>query len=138
MSSTGSKLNASLLRPVLAVDDVKRAASFYRDILGLEVKEEEDGYALVFTSGDSWLTLYKTSYPRGQNTVAAFEVEDVDGTVEYLRQRGVKFEEYDFPGLKTVNGIAFEGPAKVAWFKDTEGNTLSIAQRWQAAKSKAA
>jgi catechol 2,3-dioxygenase-like lactoylglutathione lyase family enzyme len=134
-----SKLSAASIYPVLAVDDIKRAVSFYRDKLGFEVQEESEGYARVHT-GNGWVTLYKTSSPRGQNTLAAFEVEDVEGTVEYLRQRGVKFEEYDFPGLKTVNGIALEGGSgmRVAWFKDSEGNTLSIAEGFEAAKSKAA
>ena len=61
--------------------------------------------------------------------MAAFEIEDVEGTVEELRGRGVRFEEYDFPGLKTINGIATEASGtKSAWLKDTEGNTIAIAQ----------
>jgi catechol 2,3-dioxygenase-like lactoylglutathione lyase family enzyme len=137
MSEIGSKFSAAHVYPVLAVDDVKRAASFYRDKLGLEVEVDSESYARVH-AGNGWVTLYKTSSPRGQNTLAAFVVEDVEGTVEYLRQRGVTFEEYDFPGLKTVNGIALESGMKVAWFKDTEGNTLSIAEGLEAPKDKSA
>jgi catechol 2,3-dioxygenase-like lactoylglutathione lyase family enzyme len=131
MSPSGSKLGSSRIMPVLAVDDVNRAVGFYRDKLGLSVELDpsSSNYAVVEV-GDTHLLLYKTSYPRGENTVAAFEIEDVEGTVEELRGRGVKFEEYDFPGLKTVNGIATEPGSgiKSAWLKDTEGNTISVSQ----------
>ena len=72
------------------------------------------------------LLLYKSGYQRGETTYAAFLCEDVEGTVRELRGKGVKFEEYDFPGLKTVNGIATSGDMKTAWLKDSEGNTLAI------------
>ena len=131
MSPTGSKLGSAKVYPVLAVDDLDRAVSFYRDKLGLKVEKDDSGpgYALVEAGEGSHVLLYKTSYPRGENTVAAFEIEDVEGAVEELRQRGVRFEEYDFPGLKTVNGVATEpGGLKSAWLKDTEGNTIAISQ----------
>ena len=54
------------------------------------------------------------------------EVEDVEGAVKDLQAKGVKFEEYDVPGLKTVNGIASMGGSKLAWFKDSEGNLIVI------------
>ena len=55
-----------------------------------------------------------------------FETADVEGDVAALKKKGVVFEDYDMPGLKTVNGIASVGPLKGAWFKDCEGNILSI------------
>jgi hypothetical protein len=58
-----------------------------------------------------------------------WDVDDVEATVEELRSRGVVFEEYDLPGLKTVDGIAEIAGEKGAWFKDTEGNLLSLGQR---------
>jgi len=130
MSPTGSRLGSARIMPVLAVDDLDRAISFYRDKLGLNVEKdgENDGYAMI-ELGDSHCLLYKTSYRRGENTAAAFEIEDVEGTVKELQDRGVRFEEYDFPGLKTVNGIVTQSSgAKSAWLKDTEGNTIAIAQ----------
>jgi predicted enzyme related to lactoylglutathione lyase len=68
----------------------------------------------------------------GHHTQMGWEVEDIEATVEWLRARGVVFEEYDFPGLRMVNGIAevrdSEGNlfGKGAWFRDNEGNILGI------------
>jgi hypothetical protein len=61
-----------------------------------------------------------------QATYASFEIEDVEAEVEELRGKGVQFEEYDMPGLKTVNGIATMANEKAAWFKDSEGNILAV------------
>jgi catechol 2,3-dioxygenase-like lactoylglutathione lyase family enzyme len=133
--------NASIM-PVLAVDDIDRASAFYRDKLGCEVTrlEEDPSGGVVVQIGDSRLFLYKTSFPRGENTVASLIVEDVESTVRELRERGVTFEEYDLPGLKTENGIATYGEAgmKAAWFKDSEGNTLSVNPDLEEALRKAA
>src|SRR6266480_2164248 len=64
--------------------------------------------------------------PSMTHTQLAIEVEDVEGAVRDLQAKGVKFEEYDSPGLKTVNGIADLGGNKVAWFKDSEGNLIAV------------
>jgi catechol 2,3-dioxygenase-like lactoylglutathione lyase family enzyme len=120
--------NASIM-PVLAVDDIDRATAFYRDKLGCDVQRLEDDPSggVVVKIGDDRLFLYKTSFARGENTVASLIVDDVESTVSELRSRGVTFEEYDLPGLKTENGIATYGESmKAAWFKDSEGNTISI------------
>ena len=57
-----------------------------------------------------------------------FRVDDIESEVAALQSRGVQFIEYDFPGLKTVDGIADTGPVRAAWFNDTEGNLLGIVQ----------
>jgi hypothetical protein len=56
----------------------------------------------------------------------ALEVQDIDAAVKDLRARGLKFEEYDSPGLKTKDGIAEIAGTKVAWFKDSEGNLIAL------------
>jgi hypothetical protein len=61
--------------------------------------------------------------------VAGFEVRDLASTMEDMRERGVVFEEYDLPSLKTDNGIAQLGPSRVAWVRDPDGNILALAQR---------
>jgi hypothetical protein len=62
--------------------------------------------------------------------VASFDVSNIEAHVKEMRAKGVKFEEYDVPemGIKTINGIAATGKTKSAWFKDTEGNILSLDQ----------
>ena len=62
-------------------------------------------------------------------STAFWAVDDVTKEVAELKARGVKFEDYDIPGIKTVDSIATGGGAKTAWFKDTEGNILAISQR---------
>jgi hypothetical protein len=65
---------------------------------------------------------------RAGHTQIGFATDDIETEVNELRSRGVEFEEYDFPGLKTKNGIAQTGQARAAWFKDSEGNMIGILQ----------
>lgn len=76
------------------------------------------------------MMVYETSASAGSATQAGFTVDDFDATISELRGRGVTFEEYDMPGLKTVNGVADYDGTKSAWFKDTEGNTIAISEKW--------
>ena len=115
--------------PVLAVDDLDRAIAFYRDKLGFNVRtaEQMGDSAVVEIGSNGYLFLYKTEFRRGENTVASFLVDDVVSSVRELRGRGVTFEEYDLPDLKTVDGIVDLGEGmQGAFFKDTEGNTIGI------------
>lgn len=119
----------SSIMPVLAVDDIERAASFYRDKLGFTVSQLGDtpDTLVVEIGSKDYLLLYKTEFKRGETTAASFLVDDVEGTVDELRGRGVRFEEYDLPGLKTESGVATYGEnMKTAWFRDSEGNVLAI------------
>jgi hypothetical protein len=89
----------------------------------------EDPGGIIYRSGDSYFSLYPTEFAgTAQHTLGAFMVADVEAAVAELRGTGVSFEEYDLPGLKTVNGIAELGGIKWAWFKDPEGNILSVVQ----------
>ena len=134
-------LSISSVMPTIAVDDLDRAIKFYSDTLGLSIRrlEGEMGDAALVEVGDSdRLLLYKSGYKRGETTYASFFCTDVEGTVRELRDKGVKFEEYDFPGLKTVDGIATMGELKTAWFRDSEGNTLAISNEVAEVMRKAA
>ena len=114
--------------PVLPAADLARAKAFYTQTLGLSVLFESDA-GVGFTAGSgAMLFIYPYGQTKAEHTTAGFMVADVESVVAELRAKGLKFEEYDLPGLKTVNGIAEDGGVKGAWFKDTEGNTLSIAQ----------
>lgn len=121
----------------LPAQDLARAKSFYRDKLGLTPSEERPG-GLRYQCGNGSFSVFESDgVPSGNHTQLAWEVDDVDATVAQLRARGVVFEEYDLPGLKTVNGIAevvghypSRGGVgeKAAWFRDSEGNLLGIGQ----------
>jgi catechol 2,3-dioxygenase-like lactoylglutathione lyase family enzyme len=127
--------------PTIAVEDLDRAVRFYGETLGLSVRRLEGDMdsALVDVGTSDRLLLYKSSYRRGETTYCSFFTDDVEGTVRDLQAKGVRFEEYDFPGLKTVNGIAgTEGGLKTGWFKDSEGNTIAISNELEEVMRKAA
>ena len=72
------------------------------------------------------MLLYKSELPAWRDHGRAIMVNDFDSTASDLRSRGVTFEEYDLPGLKTENGVVDDGRHKGAWFKDSEGNVISV------------
>lgn len=114
---------------VLPAADINRARAFYRDKLGLEPSEQRDDGDLYRTAGGTTFLIYETSNAgTAKNTQMAWLTEDIDAEVAELRARGIVFEEYDFPGLKTENGIATTDGFKGAWFLDSEGNILAISE----------
>lgn len=117
------------LMAVLPAKDIDRAKEFYRDKLGLEPVQTIENDNLIYRCGKgTGFLLYRTDNAgSARNTQMAWGVQDVEKEVEELRARGVVFEDYDMPGLKTENGIAtMEGMGKSAWFLDSEGNILNI------------
>ncbi len=122
--------------PYIPVANAARARKFYEEKIGLVAKEEYAG-GVVYECGDgSWVFMYPSAGAGTSRASTAFwAVDDVVAEVAALRKKGVVFEEYDMPGLKTVSGIATGGGAKTAWFKDTEGNILAISQRLAAPSS---
>ena len=123
-------LKTSAIIPYIPVADVARARKFYEEKIGLRPTEEYAGGVIYECGNGSWVFMYPS---RGAGTskasTAFWAVDDVVAEVNELKARGVVFEEYDMPGLKTVNSIASGGGAKTAWFKDTEGNILAVSQR---------
>ena len=121
----------------LPAQDLERAREFYAEKLGLEPVEERDGgLRYVDSHGGEFALFESAGAPGGDHTQMGWEVDDIEATVAELRARGVVFEEYDAPGLATVDGIAdIEGnyPSKGvgergAWFRDSEGNMLGIGE----------
>lgn len=107
--------------------DLDRAKRWYEEKLGLTPRGDEPMGAIYDTGGGTGFLLYPTpNAGQAPNTLATFSSSDVPGDVAKLRARGVVFEEYDFPGLKTVDAIATFGDRRAAWFKDSEGNILAI------------
>ncbi|NUP48171.1 MAG: VOC family protein [Catenulispora sp.] len=121
-------LNDQPIRPTIPAADLDRAKRFYQDTLGLKIAEErEDGIA--FESGETTFYVYPSAFAgTSQATLAGWMVSDLEGTMADLRERGITFEEYDMPGLKTVDGVAETETVRGAWFKDSEGNILAVAQ----------
>lgn len=120
----------------IPVRDLKRARRFYSEKLGLEPVEERPG-GLRYRGGNACFALFESAgEASGTHTQMGWEVADIESTVSALKARGVVFEEYDLPGLRTVNGIAeiagnypSKGRGeKGAWFKDSEGNLLGLGQ----------
>jgi catechol 2,3-dioxygenase-like lactoylglutathione lyase family enzyme len=120
----------------LPAKDLERAARFYLEKLGLTPVEKRPG-GLLYQCGSGCFVLFESAgASSGTHTQMAWEVADIEATVAALEALGVMFEEYDLPGLKTVNGIAdIEGnyPSKGvgergAWFRDSEGNLLGLGQ----------
>jgi predicted enzyme related to lactoylglutathione lyase len=113
----------------LPASDVARARAFYEQKLGFRPADEAAGGVVYKFAGGTGCFLYPTDHAGTNRASQAFwQVDDVEREVAALKARGVRFEEYDAPGMKTVNGIATAGGAKTAWFMDTEGNILAIVQ----------
>lgn len=113
--------------PTLAVKDLDVAARFYAETLGLNQGRSEEEEALVFESGDSVINVYRSSFAgTNQATALTWAVDDVDHVVETLKAKGVKFEHYDLPDTRREGDVHVSGDIRVAWFKDPDGNILSV------------
>ena len=127
-------LGKAEIAAIVPVSNVDKAVDFYGGVLGLELDVLRDDLAqnreAEFRGGDGKLVVYE-SVAAGQSrgTLAAFRVEDIESVVAGLRERGVAFEEYDLPDLKTENGIASIGDLRAAWARDPDGNIIAFEER---------
>jgi catechol 2,3-dioxygenase-like lactoylglutathione lyase family enzyme len=120
-------LNASRVTTILPVVDAERARDFYGRVLGLrDLGTSADGKVLFEIGGGLLALLPKSEPTKAEHTTMSFEVPDAGAAVAALTERGVVFDDYDLPGLKTVNKVCILGSERAAWFKDTEGNILCI------------
>ena len=120
-------------RPVsmmLPVTDVDRAQKFYAESLGLDHTGTNDEGSAMFAlpGGATLLLLPRPDGTRSESTALSFEVEDIGREVSALEGRGVVFEDYDLPEIKTVDHVCEFGTEKAAWFKDPDGNVLCVHQ----------
>ena len=114
----------------IAVKDIKAARKFYEDTLGLTLDGSGDGGVIRFTSGNSTILVYQSQFAgTNQATAVTWVVDDVDGVVKALKAKGVTFEHYDFPGITLEGDVHVIGNVRNAWFKDPDGNILSIVNR---------
>lgn len=114
---------------VLLATDLEASRDFYRDQVGLEIINETPSGVTFRCGGSTRLALSKSSVGTADSqTQAAWRVGDLDAELAELRSRGVIIEEYDLPGLTTIDGIADVGFARIAWFIDPGKNCIGVMQ----------
>ena len=114
---------------VIPISERPRAREFYRDTLGFELLRDEEAGMWFEAGRGSRLSLYESvGAGQSRHTLASFHVDDLEAAMEELRGRGVVFEEYDQPGMKTENGVASIGELRGAFFKDPDGNILAVTE----------
>jgi predicted enzyme related to lactoylglutathione lyase len=123
-------LTQAKITTILPVMDMNRARSFYEGKLGFAQPDppKPDG-SMVYHLKDTEIALLpKEGGTKAEHTALSFEVSDIEEGIRDLEKAGVQFEDYDMPGLKTVNHVFDAGSEKCAWFRDTEGNYLCLHQ----------
>ncbi|MDX1994057.1 MAG: VOC family protein [bacterium] len=118
------------IRMSIPARDIQRAKAFYAEQLGMHPAHETP-FGLIYACENTFFTIIQhESAGKMGYSLMTWLTKNLDSEVALLRARGVIFEEYDLPdiGLKTVNGIAELGGDRIAWFKDSEGNLLAVAQ----------
>ena len=119
-------LGKAAATPMIAVKDLDRARTFYEDTLGLK-QVDDFGEGFMLRSGATKVSVYRSEFA-GTNkaTALTFDVDDVDSQVRELKDKGVSFEHYDLPGLERQGDVYVAQGMKTAWFKDPDGNILSL------------
>ena len=123
-------LEASKAFSGFSANDIEKAKEFYGKTLGLKVSESH-GLLMLHLAGDNNVLIYpKPNHVPATFTVLNFPVKDVDQAVDELTKRGVRFEIYDLPDIKTdEKGIMRGKGPTIAWFKDPAGNILSVLEQ---------
>jgi catechol 2,3-dioxygenase-like lactoylglutathione lyase family enzyme len=108
--------------------DSKQARDFYEGKLGFQFVSD-DQFALVMRAGETMIRVAKAQdFTPARYTVLGWEVQDIEAMVRWLQERGVVFEKYPFIQDQQLGIWSAPGGAKVAWFKDPDGNVLSVSQ----------
>ena len=109
--------------------DLGRARQWYSEKLGFEPIRELPGGLMYDAAEGTRFIIYPTpNAGQSLNTLMGFVTPDIGAEVRDLKARGVVFEEYDYPTLRTVDSIATVGPTRSAWFRDSEGNIIGVVQ----------
>lgn len=112
---------------MLPVKDLARARRFYEQALGLEAGTARPDGKFVYRCGGTEIALFpKAEGTKAEHTAISFKVADIGSAIAELKDRGVRFADYDYPGLKTVEHVCVLGSEKAAWFEDPEGNILCL------------
>jgi catechol 2,3-dioxygenase-like lactoylglutathione lyase family enzyme len=120
-------MDTNLMTCMLPVKDMARARRFYESQLQLKpVGLKPDG-KFVYRCGGAEIALFpKPEGTKAEHTALSFKVANIAAAIRDLESRGVKFADYDLPGLKTVEHVCVLGSEKAAWFQDPEGNILCL------------
>lgn len=127
-------LSNAKIAAVIPVTDLARAREFYEGVLGLSVLHEDPRQAtVVYESGGTMLTVYqRATASSGEHTIAGFILDEgFDAIVDGLLAQGVRFDTFELPGGTNPwdeRGVLIDGDNRAAWFKDPDGNVLSILQ----------
>lgn len=115
---------------VLPVTDLDRARGWWHDVLDRDpIHTDAESENLFYDIGGTVVLVYRTDFAgTAKNTAINLVTDDLDRDVAALRARGVEFHEYDFPGLKTVDGIAQLGTLRGSWFSDSEANIFALSE----------
>jgi catechol 2,3-dioxygenase-like lactoylglutathione lyase family enzyme len=114
----------------VAVKDLQKARTFYEKTLGLVAQPSDESMVASYGSGGSRVLVYVSQFAgTNQATAATWAVDDVEAVARDLKSRGVTFERYDMPNATHVGDVHVMGKRKAAWFKDPDGNILSIVNR---------
>jgi catechol 2,3-dioxygenase-like lactoylglutathione lyase family enzyme len=124
-------LKDAKVQPMLPVKDLEAAEKFYGETLGFRKVGGAPGAATVYQSGEGTFCVYRSEFAgTNQGTAALWEVEDVEREVEELKGKSVTFEHYDdLPALTRKGDVHVGEGLEVAWFKDPDGNILSLQNR---------
>ena len=125
-------LTGARIMAIVPTSDLARAKAFYGGTLGLvEANVPTPGQQVIYRcGGNTLLEVYeRPTAGAAPHTLASWEVGDLRAAVDQLRNRGVRFEQYDLPEVKTEDGISATGGLREAWFRDPDGNILRIHSR---------
>ncbi|BDZ53671.1 VOC family protein [Agromyces marinus] len=119
----------TLATAVLAASDLERAKRFWHEVFGLEPIMSDDVGGATYLVGGVPVLVYESEFA-GTNKATALGImtDDLDRDMAELRAKGVEFIDLDLPGLTTTDGVAEVDGERAAWFNDTEGNIISLAQ----------
>ncbi len=117
---------------VLPASDLGRARAFWHDTFGIDPVDDgfEEADAVMFEFVGTRVLVYETQFAgTAQNTALGIDSDDFDRDMADLKAKGVTFNDYDLPGIKTIDGVIELGGMRTAWFNDSEGNIIALGER---------
>ncbi len=121
-------LNDATVMAMIAVSDLAAAKVFYGETLGLTPNDENEG-GVLYVCGEGRVFVYQSpTAGKNEATSATWDVNDISAVAKVLKEKGVPFEHYEFPGVEYEGDVHIMGGMKGAWFKDPDGNILGLGE----------